>query len=434
MARGRKKETVKKRDDKGRILPTGISQRKDGRYIWRYTYNGVSYGPKYSWDLGEIKRYAVEQSALIAKGACPQPDKTTLNEYFYYWMEQYRRGDIREQSYQNNLNYWSWYVKDTLGKKKLQQIKSRDLVAHFNYLQTRKEKSVTHDTALRVCGMVNAVFKCAVKEEILIRNPAENVAEDIKKINVGEEKVALTPDQQRKFMDYIKNHRFYKWHYQLFVFLFGSGCRVGEACALCWDDVDFDQGRVEIYKTLHYRNWGDGKQRVRLIGTTKTQNSVRSLPMLPVVKANLETQYVKVKSSKFKKCKVKSIHSSKDVVPLAEFYDDFVFVNQDGEPYTPDYVTQIIKKIVASYNRDEQREAEKRKKKPRLLDSFSSHYTRHTFATRCREMGLATENISYWLGHASREGGSTTGRYIHVDTWDIIKGDVEVLKEMQVAS
>ena len=101
---------------------------------------------------------------------------------------------------------------------------------------------------------------------------------------------------------------------------------------------------IEIYKTLHYRNWGDGKQRERLIGTTKTQNSVRSLPMLPVVKENLETQYVKVKMSKFKKCKVQTIHSFKDVVPLAEFYDNFVFVNQDGEPYTPDYVTQIIKK------------------------------------------------------------------------------------------
>ena len=51
MARGRKVETGVKRDNKGRILPKGISQRKDGRYIWRYTYNGVTFKPVYSWDL-----------------------------------------------------------------------------------------------------------------------------------------------------------------------------------------------------------------------------------------------------------------------------------------------------------------------------------------------------------------------------------------------
>ena len=84
MARGRKKETVKKRDDKGRILPTGISQRPDGRYMWRCMYKGVSYGPIYSWNLGEIKKIANEQRVKIARGECQSAEKTTLNEYFYY--------------------------------------------------------------------------------------------------------------------------------------------------------------------------------------------------------------------------------------------------------------------------------------------------------------------------------------------------------------
>lgn len=85
MARGRKVETGVKRDNKGRILPKGISQRKDGRYIWRYTYNGVTFKPVYSWDLQELKRYAEEERVKIAKGCHIEPSNITLNEYFYYY-------------------------------------------------------------------------------------------------------------------------------------------------------------------------------------------------------------------------------------------------------------------------------------------------------------------------------------------------------------
>lgn len=433
MARGRKKETVKKRDDKGRILPTGISQRKDGRYIWRYTYNGVTHKPIYSWDLAELKKIADEQKVKIARGECQRPDKTTLNEYFRYWMETYKLDDMREQTYQNYLNYWEWYMQDTIGRKKLQDIKSRDLSRHFNDLQTRKTKPITHGTAVRVCSIVSSVFERAVKEDLLIKNPAENVAEDIKKLNIGEERVALTSDQQKMFMGYVKNHRFYKWHYPLFLFMFGTGCRVGEAAALCMEDIDFEEGRIEIYKTLHYRNMGKEKKRERLIGTTKTQSSVRSLPMLPVVREALETQREKRNTLKFKKCPVRVIHSTDDVVRLEDYYDNFVFVNNDGEPYTPDYVTAIIKKIIASYNREEERKAKEQNRKAKLLEDFSSHYTRHTFATRCEEIGLERSHISYWLGHSMKEGSSVTGRYIHTDTWKFIKNDVEILKNMQVA-
>lgn len=91
MPRGRKAEKNAKRDNKGRILPKGISQRKDGRYIWRYTYNGVTYKPVYSWDLQQLKRYADEERVKIAKGCHIEPDSMTLNEYFHYWMEEYRK-------------------------------------------------------------------------------------------------------------------------------------------------------------------------------------------------------------------------------------------------------------------------------------------------------------------------------------------------------
>ncbi len=282
-------------------------------------------------------------------------------------------------------------------------------------------------------GERNANLMRDIKDDLLIKNPAQDVAEDIKKLNLGEVRDALTPEEQRKFMEYVRNHRFYKWHYPLFVFMFGTGCRVGEASALCMRDLDFSEGCIKIYKTLHYRNMGTGVPREKFIGTTKTQTSVRTLPMLPAVREILERQVTKMELEKFAKVEVPVVHSKSDVVELEDCYDDFVFLNREGQPYTPDYVTALIKKIITSYNRDEERVAKARGRKTKTMDNFSAHYTRHTFATRCEELGLERSHISYWLGHTLGEGSSATNRYIHTDRWKIIKNDVECLKDMLVA-
>ena len=63
------------------------------------------------------------------------------------------------------------------------------------------------------------------------------------------------------------------------------------------------------------------------------------------------------------------------------------------------------------------------------MPDFSSHNTRHTFATRCKELKLPKDNISRWLGHKT-EGNNTTDIYIHTENWKDIKDDVETLNKM----
>lgn len=354
MARGRKVETNAKRDNKGRILPKGISQRKDGRYIWRCTYNGVTYKPVYSWNLQELKRYADEERVKIAKGCHIEPSSTTLNEYFYYCMETYKKDKLKARSYKNDLDYWGWYVRDYIGKKRLQNIKPDDLVRHYHWLQSREDKPISYNTTVRVNSMVNQVFEMAVKRDILMKNPAYKILDDVSTIKVGKKKIALTVEQQTRFMEFISNHKFYRYHKNLFIYLFGTGCRVGEACALCFQDLNFDDEYISIYKTLYYlKGEGDTKGE-KQIGSTKTENSIRTLPMLSEVKKALEAQKEFQKLTRQKCCdKVVVVHDTKDEVTLANSYHDFVFLNSDGGTYTPDYVTAIIKKIIKSYLRVE---------------------------------------------------------------------------------
>ena len=99
-------------------------------------------------------------------------------------------------------------------------------------------------------------------------------------------------------------------------------------------------------------------------------------------------------------------------------------------------MTQMIKKIVSSYNKQEKQSAEEEHRKPELMPEFSAHITRHTFATRCaNDYKLPMSHISRWLGHSIKaEGASTTTIiYVHWDNWLHIKDDVEKLKDMKIS-
>ena len=437
MARGRKVETGVKRDNKGRILPKGISQRKDGRYIWRYTYEGVSYKPVYSWDLKALKQYADEEKLKIIKGTHIEPNSVTLNEYFYYWMETYQKDKIKPVSYQNNCDYWKWYMQDYIGKKKVQKVTPEDLIKHYRWLQNRVNKPISWNTVLRINSLVSNMYDRAVQRDLVAKNPTYKIMEDVPKVKVGKKREALSLEWQGKFIDYISNHKFYRYHKNLFTFLFGTGCRVGEACALCFEDLDFEEGKISIFKTLYYRGTDSGERRVKEIGSTKTENSTRTLPMLPGVKQALMGQLTFQKATRQKCCEpVKTIHWPDDVVPLKDSYKNFVFLNQNDTAYTPDYVTQMIKKIVSSYNKQEKQSAEEEHRKPELMPEFSAHITRHTFATRCaNDYKLPMSHISRWLGHSIKEEGASTTTiiYVHWDNWLHIKDDVEKLKDMKIS-
>lgn len=356
MTRGRKPETNVKRDNKGRILPKGISQRKDGRYVWRLTYEGVTYKPVYSWDLQKLKRYAEEETVKIVKGFHIEPSSMTLNQYFYEWMDTYQKGKLKPVSYNNNLDYWKWYIQDYVGKKKLQKVKPEDLIKHYRWLQERVDKPISWNTVLRVNSLVSSVYDKAVQSDLVAKNPAYKIMNDVAKIKKGEDKEPLSLEWQGKFIDYVGSHKYYKYHKNIFTFLFDTGCRVGEACALCFQDLNFEDDYISIYKTLYYQSAKKGEKRVKEIGSTKTENSTRTLPMLPDVKKALISQMEFQKMVRQKRSEpVKTIHWVDDVVPLKDSYKDFVFLNQNDSPYTPDYITQVIKKIVGSYNKEERK-------------------------------------------------------------------------------
>ena len=92
----------------------------------------------------------------------------------------------------------------------------------------------------------------------------------------------MTSEEQQIFLNYIANHAYTKKWQNLFLVLNGTGMRIGEALALQWEDLDFDQNIIRIERTILYVT--KENKTFPEIHQTKTPSSMRTVPMSETVK------------------------------------------------------------------------------------------------------------------------------------------------------
>ena len=116
-------------------------------------------------------------------------------------------------------------------------------------------------------GAKNKLFEYAPFE---VQYPTEREKHDIE---------VLSRANQKKLMAYIHGHFTFK---NLGVYIcLSTGIRIGEICALTWDDIDTDTGIISVKKTVQriYIIEQDCKRTELLLDTPKTKNSIRDIPM-----------------------------------------------------------------------------------------------------------------------------------------------------------
>ena len=408
-------KNIQRVDSKGRKLPEGFSERKgEGRYIARFTIDGERY-IMYGSNLAELKKAVTIRKADLQRGVL-EPDKIVLNEWFERWMDTYKKDQIRNQTYVNYKLYYDWYVRNSLGNKPLCKIKKTHVVEFCKGLLDR-EKPLAVSTVKYIGSLLYCCLEEAVDNELINRNPAKNVvnnlvhADNIKKA----ERDSLTANEERILIDYISKHRFFQYHENLIAVMLKTGMRVGEICALTWNDIDFKLEMINIDKTLSYRKASATEGRVKKVGPTKTKMSKRKIPMIPEVKEAFMKQR-EMLTLIHRKC-----------VDTIDGYTDFVFLSEDGTSLYPDYVTDIIKKITKSYNRVEEKEAKEEEREAILLPAFTAHWLRHTFRSRCFEKGMRNEVVHSIMGHSPGSRVSE-GIYLHIPL-EIMEQELELFSK-----
>lgn len=240
--------------------------------------------------------------------------------------------------------------------------------------------------------IIHPIFTLAVRDNYIRINPATGAMAEIKKSHNWEKpkRHALTIAEQTAFIDYMRNHKVYNHWLPLFTVLLGTGCRIGEAIGLRWEDCDFDEGIISINHNMVYRKYeADEKARFHIV-TPKTSAGVRIVPMLSEVKAALQAEWETQKIVGFNES-------------VVDGYTGFIFQNRYGDPLSPHSVNRAIDRICAAYIEDETVLADQEGRDPVLIRHFSAHNLRHTFCTRFCENERNIKVIQEIMGHADIE-------------------------------
>jgi integrase len=201
---------------------------------------------------------------------------------------------------------------------------------------------------------------------------------------------ALTIEQQRAFMDYIANHPVYYHWWPMFTILLGTGCRIGEALGLRWEDLDFENRVISVNHSIVYYPIGDSRTSVQKISMPKTEAGIRTIPMLDAVYDAFLMEREEQEENGFNQTVIDGMSG-------------FVFVNRYGGVPNPQAINRTIKRIAHSYNAEEIVKAKREQREPIILPDFSCHHLRHTFCTRLCEHETNLKVIQAIMGHRSIE-------------------------------
>lgn len=236
--------------------------------------------------------------------------------------------------------------------------------------------------------LLHPTFQLAVRDEIIRKNPTDGVLTEIKKSSEQTTGVrhALTIPQQRAFMEHIANHPVYCHWWPLFTVLLGTGCRIGEALGLRWDDLDYERRTININHSLVYYPVGENRSSIPHISKPKTNAGIRTIPMLDAVKDAFEMLREEQKESGWNDVEIDGMTG-------------FVFCSRFGNVPNPQSVNRAIKRIIADYNEGEEVASKKQHRNAVLLPDFSAHNLRHTFCTRLCEKETNLKVIQSVMGH-----------------------------------
>ena len=338
-------------------IRAGYTRRKNGSLQRQFTVNGkryTVYGNTYK-ECEAKERSKRDELTLGLIGS-----DITLDEYYDIWKNR-RMGTIKPSTHRNDESIYINNIKDRLGNKKLRDITRNDV---FKLQSSLTAKGLNASTNNLVLVVLKCIMKSAVMDDIIIKSPCNGV----KQLRSSEPEArntvhrALTEEELSVFFEHATN----SMYYNLLRFMLMTGVRAGEACALQWKDVDWDNGVLHITKTFSLTQNG------YIVNSPKTKTSKRDIPINKPIREILHDQSHLGIGLGFPTNK-----------------NNFVFNNRRGEFIRPCTANNAINSALSNCARAG---------KP--IEKFSSHAFRDTFATRAIEAGMKPETLQGILGHA----------------------------------
>lgn len=381
-------------DSKRKVLRKGESQRADGTYDYRWTSrNGKRYSI-YAKTLEELRRKEEQVMRDKSDGIKVEAQNVTINDVFDLWCD-LKRG-LKDNTFQNYKYMYTQFVQPDFGKSRIARLKKSDVKRFYNMLADERGLKVA--TIDNIHTVLHQVLDMAVDDNYIRHNPSSNVLKELKQSHNfdTEKRKALTVEEQKLFLTFLKNSRQYNHWYPIFALMLGSGLRVGEATGLRWCDVDLEAKEIDVNHTLVYYNHAQNGCYFG-VNTPKTKAGNRTVPMLDLVRDALLQEKERQTFNELE-CKV-----------TVDAYTDFIFINRFGNVQHQGTLNKALRRIIRDCN-DEV--LAKDENATVLLPRFSCHNLRHTFTTRLIEAGVNPKVVQDTLGH--KDISTTLGIYASV--------------------
>ena len=246
----------KRRDFKRRLLRQGESIQKDGKYQFKYHVNGK---PKfvYSWRLEPTDKLPAgkkpclslrELEKKIGYDLDSQMDPSRKNMTVMELVDRYlaTKTGVKHSTKANYKFVKNLLEKEDFSGKKIGNVKTSDAKLFLIQLQQSGRR---YSTVKTVRGVLRPAFQMAVDDDCLHKNP---FGFDLAGVVVNDSltREAISRDQMRKFLKFIRDDNCYCKYYEAVFILFHTGMRISEFCGLTISDLDMENRIIDINKQL----------------------------------------------------------------------------------------------------------------------------------------------------------------------------------------
>ena len=294
--------------------------------------------------------------------------KILYKDWIYTWLLE-KKDYIKESTYANYSNNIFNHIIPKLGNYYLNELNHKVIQDFLLELSKNGRKDNNGGLAEKTIKDITIIIKGSIKKginedkikhiELTFNYPKDNKENKL---------YVLTKREQNKITNYILEN-INSRNIGLLISLY-SGIRIGELCALRWEDVDFKKNCLTINKTIQRVYIKDKDKNISkvIITTPKTKNANREIP--------INKDFLEI----LKKVKSDKKH----------------YILTGNEKYIePRTYRKYFNKIL-----DELK-----------IKHFNFHSLRHTFATNCISLGVDYKTVSELLGHANVN--ITLNLYVH---------------------
>ncbi len=340
-----------------------IYKRKDGRWEGRYicfydTANKAKYAYVYGRTYGEVRQKLIERRSSSGQQMHPQKQAMIYSELLDLWLNSSQLS-TKESTHAHYTQLISTHIKPQLGSYSLSCITPK-IIENFIKLQLSEGRlDNTGGLAPKTVADILSIVKSTIEYAKYLDLP---MICNLNKLTVKkkDKEIRVLSDEEQKLLLSVLLTNTDPYKFGVFLSLY-TGIRIGELCALQWEDFDFAHNTVKINKTIQriQNTEGETFSKTKVVITEpKSKCSVRTIP-LPIFVADTAARFVSSPNA-------------------------YILTGKDhyAEPRT---MQNRFKAIVKECG----------------ISDVNFHALRHTFATRCIEAGFEIKSLSEILGHAN---------------------------------